>query len=43
MNSNNDRLTAELYQRELEEWENFRRKDKGADADAIADEAADST
>ena len=40
MNSCDDQLTAELYQRELAGWENFRRKDKLAYADAIADDAA---
>lgn len=40
MDSPDDQLTAELYQREVAGWENFRRKDKLAYADAIADDAA---
>ena len=40
MDSSDDQLTAELYQREVEAWENFCRKDKLAYADAIADDAA---
>jgi ketosteroid isomerase-like protein len=40
MDSSDDQLTAELYQREVQAWENFRRKDKRAYADAIADDAA---
>jgi len=35
-----DQLTAELYQRELQGWENFRRKNKQAYADSIADDCA---
>ena len=40
MSSSGDRLTTELYQRELQGWENFKRKDKLAYAAAIADDAA---
>jgi ketosteroid isomerase-like protein len=40
MDFSDDQLTAEFYQREVEGWENFRRKDKRAYADAIADDAA---
>lgn len=40
MDSSDDQLTAELYQREVQGWENFCRKDKRAYADAIADDAA---
>jgi ketosteroid isomerase-like protein len=40
MDHSDDQLTAELYRREVEAWENFRRKDKRAYADAIADDAA---
>ena len=40
MDASDDQLTAELYQRELEGWENFKRKDKLAYAAAIADDAA---
>jgi len=35
-----DPLTAELYQREIDAWENFTRKDKRAYAAAIADDVA---
>jgi len=34
-----DPLTAELYRREIEAWEIFKRKDKQAYADGIAEEA----
>ena len=40
MDSSDDQLTAELYRREVEAWENFCRKDRLAYADAIADDAA---
>jgi len=40
MHPNDDPLTTELYRRELQGWENFRRKDKIAYAAAIADDAA---
>ena len=37
--SMNDPLTAELYQREIQGWEIFKRKDKQADAELYADDA----
>jgi ketosteroid isomerase-like protein len=40
MDIGDDQLTAELYQRELQAWENFCAKNKQAYADAIADDAA---
>jgi len=40
MGHSDDPLAAELHRREVEGWENFRRKDKRAYADAIADDAA---